>query len=152
MKKVIVVISLIISALSLLAMTPNKPYVITNGEILFCDNLVEGFSGFKLKFDNKETIKLDLSQVDEFYNNGKYYQRFTIEEEGIDNNFMQIVAVKGNLKLVKLTSYKSIMMDQRNNTIIPGGEFSSFYVFDRDNFLIEVYDEIAENIQLYFSE
>lgn len=152
MKKIALFTALVLMGLSLMANTPNKPYVISNGEVYFCDKLVEGFSGFKLKFDNKETIKMSMADVSEFYNNGKYYQRYTIEEEGIDNMFMEVVAVKGNLKVVKYNFYEPAMVSLDNTEVIPGGEFSALYLFDKDNFLIEVYDEIAENIMLYFSE
>lgn len=152
MKKIALVISFMLIGFTMMAMTPNKPYVISNGEVFFCDKLVEQYNGFKLKFDNKETVKMSLADVSEFYNNGKYYQRYTIEEEGISNMFMEVVASKGNLRLVKYSFYEPTMLSLDSNEVIPGGEFSTLYLFDKDNFLIEVYDDIAENIMQYFSE
>lgn len=152
MKKVTLIIGLLFASFAMMAGTPTKPYVIVDGKIQFCDKLVEQTSGFKLKFSDKESMKLSLNEVDEFYNNGKYFQRFSIDEEGIDNEFMEVVAVKGNLRLVKYSYYEPTMMDIESSAVVPGGEFSTLYLFDKDNFLIEVYDEIADNIQIYFSE
>lgn len=152
MKKATLIIGLLFASFAMMAGTPTKPYVIVDGKIQFCDKLVEQTSGFKLKFSDKESMKLSLNEVDEFYNNGKYFQRFSIDEEGIDNEFMEVVAVKGNLRLVKYSYYEPTMMDIESSAVVPGGEFSTLYLFDKDNFLIEVYDEIADNIQIYFSE
>lgn len=149
MKKILFI--LLITGFSITALANNpRPYIKSGDKKIYCEKIIDGL--FKMKAflpgDNNPTV-FQYENVDAYYNDGKLYQKITIEEKEINEAFMEVKERRGSLSLVCYEDYSDLRISTDLTVKMPR---KRLFLFDNAVFLCEVSQQVAEELCEYFSE
>jgi hypothetical protein len=149
MKKFLLILLITGFSITALANKP-RPYIKSGNKKIYCEKIIDGVLKMKayLPGDITPTI-FQYSMVDAYFNNGKLYQKVSIQEENINEAFMEVKEKRGSLSLVCYEDYSDMHLSTDLTVKMPR---KRLFLFDNSVFLCEVSQDVAEELCAYFSE
>lgn len=148
MKKSLLFIALIGLGFSAMSINP-RPFVKSGNHKIYCEKIIEGLFNIKIFLPGSDTpIKVSYSDIDAYSLEGRLFQKRTIEEEDINEAFMEVKERRGTLSLVCYEDYREVRV---TSDLVLKTPKRRLFLFDRDVFLCEMSEAKAKELCEYFS-
>lgn len=152
MKKLLVILILVISALELSATDDVVNYVTTGGKTYFCQKMKPGLFYANIRTCDGNIMKIPFQKVDAYCCNGRLFERLPVMYEGAPANttaLMEYITTRNGLRLYRYNEFGECG-DIYNCTYKKAHQQVAYFVFQDGKFYLEVTQKNAATVLPFF--